>query len=100
MIAMIVVYIIDLSGIVESVKDALGKWIGVKVGRLKPIDCSLCMVWWVCLVYIIATGEFTLPMVLACAVLSFLSGIIKEVMQLVRELLTKGIDMVYKMIER
>lgn len=27
---------------------------------LKPIDCSLCMTWWICVIYLIATHQFTI----------------------------------------
>lgn len=98
-LAVVTVYVIDLSGIVDSIKSGLGRWLGVKVGRLRPIDCSLCMVWWVCLIYTLCAGMFDLPHILWAAVLSFLSSVIGDALQLVRECLRYVIGKLYKLID-
>lgn len=64
----IVVFIVDISGIVDAIKSFLSHFIGRRVQHLPPIDCSLCMTFWACLVYIIATGHFTLGgLAIVCA---------------------------------
>ena len=67
----VVVFLIDLSGAVESFKDALGRWLKVKVGRLKPIDCSLCMYHWTALVVMWCLGRLTLECYVAICLLAF-----------------------------
>ncbi len=57
----IVVCLIDLSGGMDSIKDALRKWLGVKGAiSLKPFDCSLCMFHWTALVVFLCLGRLTL----------------------------------------
>ena len=43
-LAFIVVYIVDETGIVDSFKAFLKRWLNTKSDiSLKPLDCSLCM---------------------------------------------------------
>lgn len=91
-LALVVIYIVDISGIVDSFKWALGRWLNIKVGRLKPIDCSLCMTWWVGLIYIIAIGECSIYTILCVAMTSALSAQISSTITLIRELLAAGIN--------
>lgn len=91
-LAFVVTYIVDISGIVDSAKWALGRWLNIKVGRLKPFDCSLCMTWWVGLIYIIIVGEFSIYTLLCVAMASALSTPISNIITLARELLSAGIN--------
>ena len=57
-IQLICVLIIDISGFIDSVKWGVSKWltkgkIQTTDYRIKPFDCSLCMTWWSCLIYMI-----------------------------------------------
>ena len=73
-LAFVVVYVVDISGFTESWRDALARALHVRELRpLKPFDCSLCMTWWVCLIYPICVGQFSLLTMLVAAVLSMLS---------------------------
>lgn len=68
MIAAVAVFIIDLSGVVQVFKGALGRWLGVTVGSIKPFDCSLCITFWTGLAYLLATHAFSIGGVaLVCA---------------------------------
>lgn len=88
MLATIVVYIIDLSGFTQSWRDALARWLKVQSLRpLPPFDCGKCAVFWATLIYCIATGTLSLPMLLACALLSHLSLLIGQILILINELL-------------
>lgn len=91
-LALVVIYIVDISGIIESLKWALGRWLNITVGRLKPIDCSLCMTWWVGLIYIIIVGECNLYTILCVAMASALSTQIAQTITLLREALSAGIN--------
>ena len=74
LIAVITIYIVDLSGFTESWKSALAKLLKAKeLKPIRPFDCSLCMTWWVCIIYALCTGSFSLPVLAYIAALSFLS---------------------------
>lgn len=66
----IVVVLIDLSGGMDSIKDALGRWLHVTVRRLKPFDCSLCMYHWTALVVFLCLGRLTLTAYMAICLLA------------------------------
>ena len=100
LVSAVVVFVIDLSGVVESVKDALSRWLNGRVRRLRPFDCDLCMVWWVTLLWALIRGEFSLPIVAYSAGLAFMATTIKDVLLFVKELLGALIDLLYKMIGR
>lgn len=92
-IAVVVVVIIDLSGFIDSVKSGLKRW--ATGGRmsdpnysLKPIDCSFCCLWWIGLVYLLVTG-ITLWSVVWLLLLCFFTPVIKDVLLLVRDLITR-----------
>lgn len=46
MLMLCVVFVIDCSGFTESWKRWLSRWLKVRVGSVKPFDCSLCMTFW------------------------------------------------------
>ena len=92
-IAVVVVVIIDLSGFIDSVKSGLKRW--ATGGRmsdpnysLKPIDCSFCCLWWIGLVYLLVTG-ITLWSVVWLLLLCFFTPVIKDVLLLVRDLISR-----------
>lgn len=79
LVAVIVIYIVDVSGFTASWRSALEKALGIKAPShlrpLPPFDCSKCLVWWVCLAWaLFACKEFTLPVVAYIAALSALSS--------------------------
>ena len=86
LLAAITIYIVDLSGFTESWRSALTK--ALKARELKPMrpfDCSLCMTWWVGIIYAVCTGSVTLPVIAYIAALSFLSLPISQVFIFIRE---------------
>lgn len=88
-VAVIVVYIVGVSGFTQSWRGALARALHVKTLRpLKPFDCPACMTWWTCLAYAAITHRFTLWTVLASAALSLLSKPIEQFLLLLREALT------------
>lgn len=86
LLAAITIYIVDLSGFTLEWRMALAKRIGAKVLRpIKPFDCGQCMTWWVCIIYALCKGEFSLPVLAYIAALSFLSLPIGQIMIFIRE---------------
>lgn len=66
LIAWVVVFLIDLSGVTGSVAGWLGR------ERLRrPWSCSLCMTWWTCLAWAAVTGNLSVPVIAFIAVLAW-----------------------------
>lgn len=105
LIAAIVVFIVDISGAVDSLKSGL-KWILTKGKmknsdyQLKPLDCSLCMTFWSGIIYLLITKNFTLPYLAFVCLLSCFSGIIKSSILLVEDILIKITQLIYKLLDR
>lgn len=86
LVAAITIYIVDLSGFTESWRGALAKWLHTKeLKPLPPFDCSLCMTWWVCIIYALCTGTFSLGILAYIALLSFLSLPLGQIFIFIRE---------------
>lgn len=104
LIAVICVFIIDISGAVNSLKSGL-KWIYTKGKmsgsdyRLKPFDCSLCSTFWCGLIYLLIAGEFTLPYIVAVCMMAYFTSVIKNSILLIEDILTKVINVIYKLID-
>lgn len=89
LVAAITIYIVDLSGFTQSWRAALAKWLKVReLKPLKPFDCGQCMTWWVCIIYALSIGEFSLPVLAYTALLSFLSLPIGQLFISIREGMT------------
>lgn len=84
----VISYIIDHSGILFD----LSKWLYTISGRewnyqiiKKPFGCSICMSWWISLIYLLFNVSFIYAIGLAagCAILSvFISKMIGKVLEL------------------
>lgn len=101
----IIVFIVDLSGFVdEMVKRLYNKYIKVGdyhtlIPKLKPLTCSLCLTFWVGLIYLIETSQFTILMIGYVCLLAFLSPIIGDIFILLKDILNKIINLIYKLID-
>ena len=93
LVALVTIYIVDISGFTESWRDALARMLHVsRLRSLKPFDCGKCMTWWVCLIYPICTGDISLGTIAFAALLSHLSNPIGEVLIFIREWMIHIID--------
>ena len=97
-IQIIVCYIIDLSGFIQSVEEGLSKLLKFKCVIPRPWSCSQCSGWWINLIYLIITNNFTLPYVVFVAIISFFSKNISGLLRWIQELLVKIEDLLYKII--
>lgn len=100
LLALIVVFIVDVSGIVDTIKGVIGRWLGVRFERLKPFDCSLCMVWWCGLGYLFAVGRFSLVSVAYVALLSSFSVQVGGILQVARGIVQWVIDAILDVIDK
>lgn len=85
LVATITIYIVDLSGFTDTWLQFLSAYKGRKIQELKPFSCSLCMVWWVCLIFLLVTGKCSLSLIAFSALLSFLSNPIGQLLIFIRE---------------
>lgn len=92
LVALVTIYIVDLSGFTETLLKVISAYKGRKITELKPFSCSLCMVWWVCLIYAAIVGNLTIPVVALIALLSFLSVPYGQLLMLIREAILKVIN--------
>lgn len=97
-IQIIVCYIIDLSGVIQSIEEGLSKWTKVRCVIPKPFSCSLCSGWWINLIYLIAVHQFTLPYIVFVAMVSFFSKNISGFLRWIQESLVKIEDLLYRII--
>ena len=91
-LAVIVVFIVDVSGFTDAWLGLVSRFLHAKVTQLRPFSCSLCMVWWSGIVYLLATGTFSLLNLAVVAVLAGLSFPIGQVMIFIREALLAGVS--------
>ena len=87
LVAMITIYVVDLSGFTDTWLTFLSAYKGKKITELKPFSCSLCMVWWVCLAFLLMSAKLTLPLVAFSALLSFLSIPMGQILVMLREVI-------------
>lgn len=99
LIATIVCFVIDVSGIIESVEWYLTKLIEKCVKIPKPFSCSLCMTFWIGLIWIIIK-DFSLLNLVYLSVISALTENIGKAFILIRLSIGKLEDILIKIITR
>lgn len=97
LITLVVVYLVDLSGGVSSLKQFIWKCCLDGKGkypysfRLRPLDCSLCLTWWTGLVYLWITQKFSLESVALVAMFSYFSSQLAFLLRLVSETINNAL---------
>lgn len=101
LIGVICVIIIDLSGVIFSIKSGIKRLL--TKGRmsdpnysLKPIDCSFCMTWWTGLVYLLVTHSISIWMITYLLLICVMTPVIKDVIILIRETFIKILNILNK----
>lgn len=97
-ITLISVFIADLSGVMDAVKGALGKWLKCRVPSLKPFDCSLCLTWWSCFAYVMVAESITLGNIALCALCAIFADKVGDMLTLVRDIIAKTINKIYQLL--
>jgi len=91
LITTIVCFIVDLSGFVNSIKRLFLRKMKINADpstlNWKPFDCSLCMSWWLGLIYLIIFNQFTLLNLMIVSLLSFFSSNISGFLLLIKDFL-------------
>lgn len=100
--AWLTVFVVDLSGFTQSWKGALARWLRVDPDRLKvkPLDCSLCMTWWVTLAVTLAEGRLGLDTACFCGLCALLADVMGSATILVKDVVIAALDAVFKAIRK
>lgn len=90
LLAAIVCFLVEISGIVDSLRYFVWITLFKKQGRwedisLKPISCSLCSVFWAGIIYLLVTGTWSMEGVAVVCFLSMMSSVITEILYWIRE---------------
>lgn len=88
LIAVIAIYIVDLSGFTQSWRSAIARWLTIPENALRPLppfDCSKCTIWWTAIIYAICTAQLNLPILAYIAAISFLAIPIQQIMIFIYE---------------
>lgn len=104
LIAVIICFIIDCSGIVESVKKGISKLVFRKIVntnfRIKPFDCSLCMTFWICLICAYIRGCLTIPVFAYICLLSHITTTITQLLYVIQDVIGNLLNRVSDKIEQ
>ena len=104
LIAVIVVIVIDNTDFVDNIKKLISSLLTkgkIKSSNysLKPFDCSLCMTFWISLIYLIIQNQVTLFTITYTLVIALLTPQINDLVKLLQDLITKLINIVYRKIQ-
>ena len=103
-ISVIIVFITDITDFSDTVKKIFsfittkGKIVKTDF-RLHLIDCSLCQIWWVCIIYLLIIKDFTLLNLVYVCLLAAFSDIIKNSILLLKDILIKITQLIYELID-
>ena len=99
LIVVFTVSVIDLSGIITSIKKGLAKWLNIgdytKI-NLPLIQCSLCMSFHIQWIYLLIVGQFTIGYLTLAIIFSLFTPQIGDIITLVKEIITNITDKIYK----
>ena len=99
LIVIFTVCVIDLSGIITSIKKGLAKWLNIvdytKI-NLPVIQCSLCMSFHIQWIYLLVIGQFTIGYLTLAILFSLFTPQIGDIIILVKEIITNITDKIYK----
>ena len=85
LIQIICVNIVDISGVVQHIENAIARALKLKSVSIHLIECSFCINHWVGLLYLLLTGSLSLETYCFVLILSFLTSVTKELLWTVRD---------------
>lgn len=96
LLTVIVCFVVDISGFIDTIKNLIWKWVfngkrEYREFRLKPLDCSLCMSFWIGLIWI-SIFDFTLLNFVYVCLFAALSEDITGFIKIIKYLLNKVRD--------
>lgn len=89
LIQIICVNIVDISGVVQHIENAIARMLSLKRVSIYLLNCSYCVTHWCCVIYLLFNGALSLKYYAIVLVLCFLTSITKDLMWGVRDRLVK-----------
>lgn len=89
LIQVIVVILIDISGIVQSVEGLIARLLSLKKVSIYMFECSFCINHHTAFIYLLLTGALSLKNYCFVLILSFLTSVTKDLLWGVRDRLIK-----------
>ena len=89
LIQIICVNIVDISGVVSHIENAIARMLSLKKVYVYLLNCSYCVTHWCCVIYLIFNGALSLKYYAIVLVICFLTSITKDLMWGVRDRLVK-----------
>lgn len=101
LLALIIVYITDVSGFPLSVLNPFNytKYYDSIISEKvidKILTCSKCQIWWIGLFFIIICGKFTIPYICLVVLLSSLNEVFKSIFTAIKVVLGELINKLIK----
>lgn len=90
LLSWVVVFVVDLSGITDTVAG----WLGRKALR-KPWSCSLCLTWWCGLIWAAATGCLSWAVVAYIAALAWCAKYLREILVCINDFILRIIHKIH-----
>lgn len=85
LIQVIVVILIDISGIVQSVEGLIARMLSLRKVSIYMLECSFCMNHHTAVIYLLLTGSLSLENYCFVLILCFLTSVTKELLWTVRD---------------
>ena len=89
LIQIICVNIVDISGVVSHIENAIAKALSLKRVSIYLLNCSYCVTHWCCVIYLLFNGALSLKTYAIVLVLCFFTSITKDLLWGVRDRLVK-----------
>ena len=89
LIQIICVNIVDISGVVSHIENAIARMLSLKNVSIYLFNCSYCVTHWCCVIYLLFNGALSLKTYAIVLVLCFLTSVTKDLMWGVRDRLVK-----------
>lgn len=89
LIQVICVNIVDISGVVSHIENAIARMLSLKRVSIYLLNCSYCVTHWCCVIYLLFNGALSLKTYAIVLVLCFLTSITKDLLWGVRDRLVK-----------
>lgn len=97
LVQFIIVFVTDYSGFTEDFLKPFFKKVFKYPGEPSKIFvCSLCQQTWIGLLYLLISGNFTIPLIAYNFLLAGLTPVTLDLINLVRDLLSEGITWIYR----
>ena len=89
LIGLIMVFALDVSGFYQEITSIISGWMtNGKIKKpimIKPFCCSLCMTFWLSLIYTIVMNQFSIPMMAYCCLVAFLTPVFNDLLVLLAD---------------